>query len=112
MQFFARIATIVSNPYFPDQNPILPVYADEMGMLRVKRDSPYLSKILMSTKTNTMPCCVLVCQSDTQKKKNCYSNGQYVGATNSARVSPNYFAKPRCTPRVVVSNSVFTVCNV
>ena len=39
-----------------------------MGILRVKRDSPYLSKITMSTtKNNTMPCCVLVCLADTQQ---------------------------------------------
>ena len=39
-----------------------------MGILRVKRDSPYLKKIKMSTKkNNTLPCCVLVCLADTQQ---------------------------------------------
>ena len=39
-----------------------------MGMLRVKRDSPFLSKHYdVNKKINTMHRCVLVCLADTQK---------------------------------------------
>ena len=45
-------------PYFPGQNPILPVYAGKMGILRVKQDSPYLSKNNDVNQT-TIPCPVV-----------------------------------------------------
>ena len=40
------------------QNPILPIYAGKMGILRVKRDSPYLSN---NNDVNNM------CLADTQQ---------------------------------------------
>ena len=46
------------HPYFLDQNPILPVYAGKMGILRVKRDSPYLSKNYIVNK-KIKPCPVV-----------------------------------------------------
>ena len=51
--------------YIPDQNPILPVCAGKMGILRVNRDSPYLSKNIDVNKKQY--CCVLVYLADTQQ---------------------------------------------
>ena len=42
------------------KNPILPVYAGKMGILRVKRDSRiYYKNNDVNNKNNTMPCCVV-----------------------------------------------------
>ena len=56
----ANDTTKICIPYFPDQNPTLPVYEGKMGILRVKRDSPFYQNIMMLTKNNTMHSCVLL----------------------------------------------------
>ena len=61
-------------------------------MLRVKRDSLYLSKNNDVNKNNTIPSCVLVCLADTQQTvtlmRKMWARQTVVGETRIARVSP------------------------
>ena len=79
---------LICIPYIPDQNPILPVYAGKMGILRVKRDSPYLTKYY---DVNKYQYHALLCVGVFGRyTTNCYPNAQNVGATNSGTLTLPY----------------------
>ena len=89
------------HPIFPGSNPILPVYAGKMGILRVKRDSPYLAK---PNDVNKKQCHALLCLGLFGRyTTNCYPNARNVGATNSGTLTVPYCPGLPYIPPVTVN---------